>query len=181
MSGENGKRIRPEKNSIVAEFRQYLDASSYFFLIDYKGLSVGQIDDLRSRLREHEAEFHVVKNRLLKRVIEDLSLDGVGNSLSGPTGVVFGDGDIGATAKVIKRFLTETDLDGAKAGAMGSRVLSSGDISELADLPSKHEMHAIVVGTLAAPMQQIAGVMHQKIASVVYVIKAIEEKKSQAA
>jgi large subunit ribosomal protein L10 len=177
MSDERKKKVRPEKESVVSEFREYLDSSSYFLLLDYQGLSVGQLNDLRGRLREHQARFQIVKNRLLRHVVQEMGFDSITDQLTGPTGVIFGEGDVGGVTKTLKKFISELDRDNAKAGAMGSSALTAGDIAELASLPSKQALHAMVVGTLAAPMSQLVGVLNQKVASVVYLLKAIEDKK----
>lgn len=171
------KKIRPEKEALVSEFREHLGSASYFLLLEYQGLTVGQLNDLRGRLREHQARFHIVKNRLLRHVVQEMGLDAITDQLTGPTGVIFGEGDLSGVAKTVKKFIGELERDNAKCGAMDGSALSAGDIAELASLPSKEELQAKVVGTLAAPLSQLVGVLNQKVASVVYVLKAIEDKK----
>ncbi|MDA0322007.1 MAG: 50S ribosomal protein L10 [Verrucomicrobia bacterium] len=176
---DEARNVRPEKESVVEEFREHLGNASYFLLLDYKGLTVGQLNDLRARLREHQARFHIVKNRLLRHVVRDMGLESVTDELVGPTGVIFGEGDVSGVAKALKKFIGALNRENARAGAMGELALTAADISELAALPFKKELQAMVVGTLAAPMSQLVGVLSQKTASIVYLLKAFEDKKQQ--
>lgn len=176
---QQDREIRPEKRSIVDELRRSIAGSSYFFLFEYRGLTVGQLSDLRGRLRKHKANFHVFKNRYMKRVAAEAGVAGMEPFLKGPTGVVIGDGDITAAAKLLKAFSGETTSAAVKAGAMGKQFLTAADIKELADLPSKDVLRGKLVGTIAAPLAGLVGVMQQKVASLLYVLKAIEEKKKQ--
>lgn len=170
--------MRPEKTSIANELKNRIHGRGFVILTDYQGLNVPQANELRNRLRGVHAEFNIVKNRLLRHVTGDAGYGVLNEGLRGPTALVAGDGDVVEVAKVLKAFIRETDKPAIKMGAVGGVRLSAADIEELAGLPSKQTLQAHLVGTLAAPMTQLAGVLHQKVCSLLYVLKAVEEKKS---
>lgn len=168
--------MRPEKLSIVAEIRGQVEHSGFVILADYKGLKVEQFTELRRQLHATRAEIHVVKNRLFRLVARERGWSQLDPALQGPSAMVVGT-DVTQAAKVLAKFSRETNLLSVKAGVMEGRYLSSAAVAELATLPSREELLASLVGTLAAPMTRLVGAMRQKVASVVYVLKAIEAKK----
>lgn len=172
--------MRPEKNTMVEEVRQKVEGKVFVILADYQGLSVQQSSDLRARLRGADAQYTVVKNRLLNRVVQDSDLASLGDGLKGPTAVVSGDGDVVETAKILKAFIKETKKPVIKLGSFSGAILSADDIEKLASMPPRAELLARAVGTIAAPMTQLVGVMNQKVSSLLYVLQAVKDKKEQA-
>ncbi len=175
--------MRAEKTSILKEVQGKLSGSSFFFLANYKGLTVGKTDDLRRRLRAAKADFTVVPNKqfgMAAKVCGYASLSKA--ALQGPSALIYGSGDVVAAAKVLKDFVKENDKKPAlKVGGLQGTILSPTDVESLAALPSRETLLGQVVGTIAAPMTQLVGVLQQKVASVVYVVKACADKKSPAA
>jgi len=169
--------MRSEKTSIVDEIRGQVERSSFVIVTDYKGLKVEQFAELRRQLRAVKAEIHVVKNRLFRHISKEHDWQQLESVLKGPSALVTGD-DVTQAAKVISKFTKEITLPVVKAGMLGNSFLSATAVAELAALPSRDVLYGMLVGTLAAPMMQLAGVFRQKVASVVYVLKAIEDKKS---
>jgi large subunit ribosomal protein L10 len=167
--------MRPEKESIAKEIKDKVGGSVFVILADYRGLTVAQTDALRSRLNDVSARVQVVKNRILR-----LADDKLAEGLKGPSAMVYGGGDVVQAAKILREFIKENKLPVLKVGSLEGAILSAADIETLANLPSKEELQAMVVGTLAAPMRQVAGVMHQKVASLLYVLNAVQEKKAAA-
>lgn len=172
--------MRPEKQTMIEEIRQKVDGKVFVILADYKGLNVQKTSDLRARLRGAEAEYTVVKNRLMNRVVQDLDLQGLDEGLKGPTAIVSGDGDVVEAAKILKAFIKENNKPVIKLGNFAGAVLSAEDVEKLASMPPRIEMLARVVGTIAAPMTQLVGVMNQKVCSLLYVLQAVKDKKEQA-
>jgi len=168
--------MRPEKKAIVEQVRNEVSSSMFVILTDYRGLTVLQTEELRNRLHQVKAHVRVVKNRMFRVVARELNYD-MDETLKGPSAMIVGDGDVVETAKVIKDFIRENKLPVLKVGVLEGVILSAEDLKRLADLPPKPVMQAILLGTLAAPMTQLVGVMQQKIASVVYVLKAFQETK----
>ena len=172
--------MRLEKQSIVRDLRAKMQAAQFVILTDYKGLNVAAMNELRSRLRGVHAEFHVVQNSLVRLVAKDLGQAGLEPGLTGPSAMISGSGDVAHAAKVLRDFIKEKDKPAIKIGALQGAILSAKDVSTLADLPSREQLYGQLVGTLAAPMQRLVGVLNQKLASVVYVLKAYQEQKEKA-
>lgn len=169
--------MRIEKQSIVSEIRGQVNASPFVLLTDYKGMKVEQFTELRRQLRGVGAELHVVKNRYFRQVTAERGWKRLEENLEGFTAVVVGKKDVTETAKVLIKFKDEVKVPAIKAGMLGATYLTAQSIADLAELPSQKVMQGILVGTLAAPMSRLVGVMTQKLSSLVYVLRAIEEKK----
>jgi large subunit ribosomal protein L10 len=173
--------MRPEKEAILKEIKQKVDASEFVLLADYRGMTVEQFSALRASLRASGARIQVVKNRLLRLVARDKGWNAIEAHLVQPSAMVVG-GNVVEAAKAIKKFRTDKQPRPAmKAGMMGDRFLSMKDIEDLASLPPREVLLAQLVGTVAAPLTRLVGVMSQKVSSIVYVLKAVEQKKSAAA
>lgn len=170
--------MRPEKESIAAELKDKVDSAVFVILTDYKGLNMAQTDNLRSKLFEAGARFQVVRNTSLKIAVEDEKLH---EGMVGPSAMVYGDGDVVQVAKTLKDFIKENKLPTVKIGSLSGAILSQQDIDDLAGLPSRDALLGQVVGTIAAPLTGMVGVLNQKLCSLVYVLKAIEAKKQEAA
>ena len=172
--------MRAEKKSMAEEIRTKVKASGFVILADYQGLNVAKTSELKRRLRGAQASLQVVKNRMFGHVARDLGVPGLAEPLAGPSAMVFGS-DAVAAAKVLKDFIKENQKPVLKAGALGNQALTVQDIQALAALPSREELLAKFVGTLAAPMSNLVGVLSQKLSTILYALKAVEEKKSKAA
>jgi large subunit ribosomal protein L10 len=172
--------MRPEKASIYAEIRQKVSESPFLILADYQGLSVLKMQDLQRRLRGANARIQVVKNRMLRHVADEVGVRGLAPSLAGPSAMVYGRGDVVQVAKVLKDFIKENEKPKIKAGSMQGSLLTARDVDSLASLPSREVLLAMAVGTIAAPMAQLVGVLDRKVASLVYALKAVADKKSKS-
>jgi large subunit ribosomal protein L10 len=173
--------MRPEKKSMAAELKTKVSGAGYVILADYTGLTVAKTADLRKRLRGANARIQVVKNRVFKHVLKDAGVAGIDGSLKGSSAMVFGSGDPVAAAKVLKDFIKENEKPKIKVGTLQGQVLSPADVDSLAAMPSREVMLSKVVGTIAAPLSQLVGVLNQKVSTVVYVLQAAKDKKEKAA
>lgn len=174
------KEIRPEKQAILAELKGIIEASSYMVLVGYNGLTVEAISNLRGRMRSAGSRVTVVRNTFLDRIIGEMGWSGADSLVKGPIAIVTGTGDMAEVAKVLKDFATESKIMVIKGGTMDGTVLSADDVNDIAGLPSRHVMLAIVVGAIAAPLTSVVGVMNQKVSSLLYVLKALEGKKNES-
>jgi large subunit ribosomal protein L10 len=175
--------MRPEKEAILKEIKQKVDESEFLLLADYRGMTVEQFSALRASLRAQGCRIQVVKNSLLKLVARDKGWGGLDGHLAQSSAMVVGKNVVEA-AKVLKKFKAEVpnmNRPAMKAGMMGTSLLSVADIDALASLPPREVLLGQLVGTVAAPMSRLVGVMSQKVSSLLYVLKAVEAKKSQAA
>jgi len=171
--------MRLEKQAILKEIKEALDGQSYAVLMNFKGLRVDQINSLRNQLVQFKARLLVVKNTFFKRVAEELGWGDVSKFLQGPSAVIAGSGDVSKIAKLLKSFKKENELLTVKGGRLGEKLISASDIEAIASIPPIEVMRARLVGTIAAPMTQLVGVMQQKVCSLLYVLKAVEEKKAK--
>lgn len=174
------RRVRPEKVAIVEEIKGKLQRARYVILVDHRGLNVARTEKLRQELRGAGAEAQVVPNRLFKRAGQDLTPAGFDRALSGPSLMIHGQGDITRPAKVLRAFIKENEMPVIKGGALQGALLSAAELEALALLPGREVLLAQLVGLLAAPMQRLVGVLQAKVASILYVLKAIQEKKEKA-
>jgi len=172
---------RPEKIAIRREIRARMETSGYVILTDCRGLNVAGMTELRRKLRGQRSRLMVVPNSFLTLAGKDLGWDDVSPLLDGPTAMVTGEGDVSQVAKLLREFSKVTSKTRLKGGRFEGQTLSSTDVESLADLPPREVLYAHLVGTLAAPMSQLVGVLQQKVTSVVYVLKAVADKKAENA
>lgn len=174
--------MRAEKISIVGEIAGQVSGAAYAIFTDFTKMDMGKTTGLRKALRECGATFQVVPNRLFRVAVKETGMSDAAAGLKGPTAVVFGAGDVTEAAKALKAFAaTNEKLPVVKSGWMEGRALTAAEVEQLASMPSKKVMQGMLVGTLAAPMTNLAGVLHAKLSSLVYVLNAAKEKKEQGA
>lgn len=171
--------MRPEKKAIINELKGYMEDSEYLLLVDYQGLKVDELSAVRGVLRDVDSNLNVSKNSFVGRAADELDRE-LGDILSGPTAVVTGGGEVTEVAKKLAGFAREYETFSIKGGCVGKDAVSAEDVYELSRIPSLEVMRGMAVGTMAAPMSGLVGVMSQKVSSLLYVLKAIEEKKSGA-
>jgi large subunit ribosomal protein L10 len=173
--------MRPEKEAIAREIKEQLSQATFAILTDFTRMDTAKTAALRKKLRETEARFQVVPNRLFRFVAKELNYAGIEAGLKGPTAIVYGAGDVAATAKALREFIKGNNkIPVVKLGHLDGAVLSAADVEALATLPPKKVLQGMLVGTIAAPMSNLVGVMSQKLASLVYVLKAAADKKNAA-
>jgi large subunit ribosomal protein L10 len=148
-------------------------------LTDYRGLTVAEITDLRRRLRETNAEYHVVKNTLFKRAVQDG--EGLNPHLEGPTAIAFALTDPVAPTKVLLDFIREKRKVTLKAGWIDGRIYDEPQLTALSKLPPREVLIAQVVGGIQAPITGLVGTLQAIISDFVYTVQAIADKKQGAA
>ena len=172
---------RNEKESFVAEFRERLDRAPVLYLTDFTGLDVKSLTKLRQNLRDSGAEYVVGKNRLVARALQEAQLPDLGDALTGPTGVVFGFGDVVGPAKVLTDFPKDhQDRPAVKVGVLEKKVIEPAQIAQLAKLPSREQLLAQLAGALQAPMAALAGVLEAKLQEMAGLLDALKEQKNQS-
>ena len=148
---------RHQKESVVRDINDQLKSANASFLIGYKGLSVAQVQDLRSRLRNVSGVFKVSKARLMKIAAKDLSgIDDFKNQFKDQVGLVFVKKDVPSVAKVLVDYSTINENLNIVAGFFESKAMSKDQIKYLASLPSREVLLAILAGTLQAPIASLA-------------------------
>jgi large subunit ribosomal protein L10 len=173
--------MRPEKESILKEMTDAIDASEHILLADYSGMKVKHFNLLRTNLRAVGARSLVVKNSLFNVALGKSGRAVPESALAGKTLMVTGGADITAVAKSLKAFIKDQKVLAIKGGSLNTQMLSEQDVDAMADMPPREVMLGRLVGTVQAPMTQFVGVMHAKVSSLLYVLTAIEDKKKNAA
>src|SRR5215510_6002153 len=128
--------MRPEKQSLTKEYLTRLNGSPFFIVVDYKGLKVGHLTELRKRLNQAGAEVHVVKNSIFRIAAKEAGVGELNGALAGQLAIVTGKKDISTAAKVVKKFGTEFERLKVHFGYLNNQRLVQADIMTLADLPS---------------------------------------------
>lgn len=172
--------MRPEKQYLVEEVTNRLKESDYLFLTNYFRITVAETADLRARLAEQEAEFHVVKNTILQQAVKELELPELDEMLDGQIAIVSGGKNPSEVAKILKKFHKEKDKVDVKGGALGPRLLSADEVDELSKLPSLDALRAQLMGLLNTPATQFVGVINAVPQAVVNVLKAYADKNEAA-
>lgn len=167
---------RPDKVAVVDEVRDRLSSSSAALLTEYRGLKVSDLAALRRAVGEAGGEYKIYKNTLARRAAADLGLTGLDPMMVGPTAIAFVAGDAVAVAKSLRDFARGNPHLTIKGGLLGSKVLTAADTTALADVAPRDVLLAQLAGALAAPLQQMAGLLQALPRNFAYGLSALIEK-----
>jgi large subunit ribosomal protein L10 len=168
------------KEALVAEFAEKLKLAKAAFLADYRGLNVEQANDLRRKLQAVGVEYRVVKNTLLRLAAKDTAVACLDEHLVGPTAIALVTEDPVAPAKALIEFAKQNNVFELKAGMLNGKLLVAADIKALAELPSREELLAKMLGSMSAPATNFVGVLAAVPRSFVQVLAAIKDQKEAA-
>ena len=165
---------RDQKEHVVEELTARLKAADTLLVADYRGLTMPQIDELRSRLLESGARFTVVKNTLTRRAAEAAGTDALLALLDGPSAIAFleADGDMVATAKALADAARETQVLEIRGGIMQGRTVTADEVAILAKLPPEDVLRGQVLGAIVAPLTTLAGLLNAPLQNLVGLIDA---------
>jgi large subunit ribosomal protein L10 len=166
-----------EKVAVVDEVQTRLRASTASIVSEYRGLTVTELAELRIALANAGGDYRVFKNTLVRRAIDGGEYQPLAEYLSGPTALTFVEGDVSAVAKALRDFARTNPLLVIKGGLADGSLLSTSDLAALADLPPRDVLLARLAGALAAPMQQLAGLMQALPRNLAYGISALIDQK----
>ena len=167
---------RDQKAAVIDEVASQIEGADAIFAVDYRGLSVRQAADLRSRLIEVGANMRVVKNTLTERAADKAGAENLKQYLEGPTAFTFVTGDVVLAAKALAGFRKEAQKPEFKGGWMDGRELTVEDIEALAKLPSVEVMHGQLVGLIAMPLSGLARGLNALLSGVAIALGQIQEK-----
>ena len=174
--------VRSEKEAVVAEIREKLQASDAAILTEYRGLTVTELATLRTSLRGVGAEYRVYKNTLARFAAREAGAEGLDEMLKGPCALTFVQGDVAAVAKTLKEFSKTQPLLVIRGGVVSNKAVTSKDIETLADLPSREVMLSQLAGLIKAPLVKTAGLLQALPRNTAYGLKAlIDQKENEAA
>jgi large subunit ribosomal protein L10 len=167
---------RPEKVAVVEEVRERLSSANASVVTEYRGLTVTQLAELRKNLGA-VGDYKIYKNTLVRLAIAGSEYEGLTELLSGPTAIAFVNGEISAAAKTLRDFARTYPALIVKGGMVSGAPLSDQDFSKLADLPSRDVLLARFAGGLAAPLQQLAGLLQALPRNFAYGLSALLEER----
>ena len=144
------------KKQVVSEVAAKLRESKSTIVVDYRGLNVAEVTELRKQLREAGVEFKVYKNTLTRRAAEEAGLAGLNEALTGPNAIAFSVEDVIAPAKVINDFAKKHDALEIKAGVIEGNVATVEEVKALAELPSREGLLSMLLSVLQAPIRNFA-------------------------
>ena len=147
---------REQKTAVVKELADELKDAQAIFAVDYRGISVPQAAELRSGLRDADARFRIVKNRLTLRAADEAGTEDLKEHLEGPTALTFVKGDAALAAKTIFRLGSEWELLTYKGGLMDGEALDADSFKAIARLPGRDQLNAQFAGIVASPLTGLA-------------------------
>ena len=149
-------KVLEEKQKIVADLKEKIDAAVVGVLVDYKGINVADDTALRKELRENGVNYFVVKNTLLSRAVQDTELEGIKSVLEGTTAIALSNDDYAAPARILSKYADKSETFKIKAGFLDGKLADLDTINAIAKLPSREVLLATVVGAFQAPIAAFA-------------------------
>jgi large subunit ribosomal protein L10 len=169
--------VRPEKVEQVELLTEKLKNAKAAVLTDYRGLTVGQLQDLRTRLRAQEVEYRVVKNTLARRAAVEAGHEAFQELLKGPVAIAFGYGELGTPARVLAEFNRQNRLRlEIVGGLIEGRVMRPEQVRQTADLPPREVLLAQLLATLQSPIAQLVATIQAPVQQLVGLLEAYKEK-----
>lgn len=171
----------PRNQTSVAQLRELLAEASTFFLVDYQGLSAGDMNALRAKISAAGGRLLVAKNTLINVVLKEQGVEGFDTTLQGPTALVLVGEDMVAPVKVLTDFAKEhpKELPAAKGGRLQGSVVGPEALVKIAKLPSREQLLSQLLGVMQAPMQQLVGVLSAPPQNLVTVLNNYAEKRKE--
>ena len=170
-----------DKKTLVAEVNAVAAKAQSVVAAEYRGITVSQMTDLRSKARKSGVYLRVVKNTLARRAISGTQFECIGKSLKGPLVLAFSKEDPGAAARLVKTFAKDNDKLVATLVSLGDTVLSAKDLDRVASLPTLEGARATLLGALQAPIGKLVRTIAEPHAKLVRAVAAVKDKREATA
>jgi large subunit ribosomal protein L10 len=169
---------RPEKEAAIGEIKGRFDKMTSAVFVEFKGMTVEEVSKLRGEFRKSGVEYRVVKNTLVRQALKDKPWGKtVAKALTGMTAVAFSYEDPSAAAKVVKAFRKDNEKLKVKAGLIEGQLLDGAAVEgQLAQMPGKNELRAMLLATLQAPLQSFVALLQAPSQNLLYVLSAKERE-----
>src|SRR6516165_409590 len=171
---------KEQKKALVAEVAEVAAKAQSVVAAEYRGLTVGQMTELRSKARKSGVYMRVVKNTLARKALAGTSFESVGPKLKGPLVLAFSKDDPGAAARVVKDFAKSNEKLVATLVSLGGQVLPAGELDKVASLPTREQALSMLLGVLKAPIQKLAGTLAAPASQLARTLAAVREQKQAA-
>lgn len=171
---------REQKAAAIAEIAENISESQAIFAVDYRGISVPQVAELRAKLREADASFRVVKNSLTERAADETGAGELKPYLQGPTALTFVRGDAALAAKAVADYARATQLLPFKGGLMDGSVVDADQIRSISRLPSREVLYGQLVGMVASPINGLVRSLGGLIGGLAVALGQVQEQKAAA-
>jgi large subunit ribosomal protein L10 len=168
---------REQKAATIEALAEEINTSEAVFAVDYRGISVPQAAELRTKLRDANATFRVVKNSLTERAADQVGAETLKPMLTGPTALTFVRGDAALAAKAIADLARTTQLVPFKGGLMNGDVLDAGQIRAISRLPSREVLYGQLVGVVASPISGLVRTLSALVGGLAVALGQVQEKK----
>lgn len=166
---------REEKQELISSLHDMFSDTSIVVVTHYKGMSVADMTDFRSKVRENGASFRVTKNRLTRLALKDTDYEGLSELFTGPVGIAYSDDPV-AGAKSVVEYAKENENLVVLGACMNGQMLDIAAVKQLASLPSLDELRAKIISVVQTPATRIAGVTQAPAGQLARVIKAYADK-----
>ncbi len=172
---------KQRKEEILENYKEWLDKSKAIILTEYTGLSVKDLDQLRQKMRDNGGEFHVVKNTLSRKLIQDAGYPLDEKMFTGSTGIGFAFEDAPGLAKALSDFSNSSEFVKIKGGYLANHLMNPAQVKALAEMPPLPVMRAQLLGMLKAPASKLVRTLAEPGRRVAAVIKAYADQNSAPA
>lgn len=171
---------RDQKNQMVADLSEGVAQARNAFLIDFQGIKVPEVTELRRQIRETNSQYLVVKNTLALIAIKDSPLVEMRDAFRGPTAVAFNDGDPVALAKTLTKFAKDVPAVTFKGAMLDRKIVPAAEIEVIASLPTREELIAKLLFVMQSPIQGIVNVLNANIRNLAVVLDQVAKQKSDS-
>ncbi len=181
MADFKRSKPRPEKVAVIEKLMEKVQSAKSAVVTGYTGLTVEEVTQLRAQLFKAKVEYHVVKNNLARLALNKAKITVLDDLLAGPTAIALATGDAVAPARVLSKFAKDHEKLVLKGGWMEGRKITVQDIKVLANLPSREELLAKMLGSMMSPVTGIVQVLAGPMRKLVYALNAVKEAKAKTA
>ena len=171
---------RQQKEDLVEGYSEGLAKAPHVFLVDYKGVTVTEVSELRSKIREVGGQYEVVKNRLVLRAITGAALDELKGDFQGPTAVAFCEEDPVGLAKAVTDFAKDVPAIELKGGLLEGQPIAAAEVEEIASMPSREELLTKLVFLLQSPISSFVKTLAALPRQFVVVLEQVRQQKESA-
>ena len=169
-----------DKKAMVAEVAEVAAVAQSVVAAEYRGLTVGQMTELRAKARVQGVYMRVVKNTLARRALAGTAFEQVGPKLKGPLVLAFSKNDPGAAARLVKDFAKANEKLVATLVSLGGQVLPGGELDRVANLPTREQALSMLLGVLKAPIQKFVATLAEPPAKLARTLAAVRDQKQAA-